>query len=154
MSTDTHQKVYEFLKHNPMGVLATVSSDGKPWGAAVYFVVDQDLTIYFVTRADTFKYQNIEERPFASLTVVDEEHQRTAQMAGEVTKLPYEQYMDIFFGRLEKVAREETDGWAPPLHKVHAGNYIPLVLKPTKLQYADYGQRESDSHADYIEEII
>ncbi|MCW2763413.1 MAG: hypothetical protein JWR85_3614 [Marmoricola sp.] len=53
-SEHPHQKVHAFLRQHHMGVLSTVSSDGEPWGAAIYFIVDEDFTFYFVTRAETF----------------------------------------------------------------------------------------------------
>lgn len=38
-----HQKVHAFLKQHPMGILSTVSADGMPWGAAIYYILDEAL---------------------------------------------------------------------------------------------------------------
>jgi general stress protein 26 len=149
-----HQKVYTFLQHHPMGILSTVSSHGKPWGSAIYYVADEDFNLFFVTRIETFKYQNLEKHPFAALTVADSETQTTVQVAGEISRVPVQDYMDIIFEKLAKIRPEGDYAWTPPLDKIHKGNYMPLKLTPTKLQYADYGLRKSDVHTDYIQTII
>ena len=42
----TSHAVHEFLKDHHMGILSTVSKDGKPWGAAINFVVDDKLNFF------------------------------------------------------------------------------------------------------------
>jgi nitroimidazol reductase NimA-like FMN-containing flavoprotein (pyridoxamine 5'-phosphate oxidase superfamily) len=148
------QKVHAFLKHHPMGVLSTVDQDGKPWGAAVYYVADEDFNFYFVTRAETFKYHNLSANPLAAMTVADEPAQTTVQASGTISEVPVEDYMDIVFTRLDAIRPKDNPNWAPPLSKIRAGNYMPLRLTPDKLQYADYKDVKSDSHADYIERIL
>lgn len=156
MTKDTaeHKRVHEFLKQHQMGVLSTAGESGTAWGAAVYFVTDDDLNIYFVTRAGTFKYKNIKTNPFAALTVVDAEAQITVQLSGEVSQLPVGKYMDVFFDKFAAMRPEGDYHWAPPIDKVHEGNYMPLQLKPSHLQYADYGKRRIEAKGDYIEKLI
>jgi general stress protein 26 len=149
-----YQKVHAFLRHHPMGVLSTVSAEGKPWGAAIYYVSDEDFNFYFVTRVETFKYQNLDKNPFAALTIADLDSQTTVQASGPITKIPAEDYIDIVFTKLAKVRPKDDPQWVPPLSKIQAGNYMPLRLTPSKLQYANYKDQKSDIHADYIEEII
>lgn len=62
--------------------------------------------------------------------------------------------MDIFFDKLADIRPKGDYDWAPPLTKIQEGNYMPLRLTPSKLQYANYGHAKSDVHADYIEKII
>lgn len=149
-----HQKVHSFLHHHHMGVLSTVGNDGKPWGSAIYFIADEKFTFYFVTRAETYKYHNLEANPHVALTVADEVNQTTVQLAGSVTPLPYEDYLDVVFRKMSKVRPANDHEWFPPIDKLRAGNYMPLVLTPAKLQYANYKHIKADSHAEYIEHII
>jgi general stress protein 26 len=149
-----HQKVHAFLKQHPMGVLSTVSKDGAPWGAAIYYVADEDFNFYFVTRIETFKYQNLDKNPFVALTIADSDSQTTVQVAGKISKVPVEDYMDIVFDKLAKVKPKDDHNWVPPLTKVHKGNFMPLRITPTKVQYANYKDTKQDIHADYIEHII
>lgn len=137
-----------------MGVLSTVDSDGTPWGSAIYYVADEDLNFYFVTRAETFKYQNLDKTPLAALTVADNESQTTVQVSGKVTRVAAKDYMDIVFDELANIKPKDDNNWVPPLSKIHKGDYIPLCLSPTRLQFADYKGAETDIHADHIEKII
>ncbi len=146
--------VYDFLKHHHMGVLSTVTENNKPWGSAIYFVVDEDFNIFFVTRMKTFKYQNLDANPYVALTVADEENQTTVQLMGKISKVPAEDYMDIVFTRLAAIQPKGDINWSPPLMKVHKGDYMPLRITPSKLQYANYKKQSSDIDHKYIEEII
>ncbi|MDL2341970.1 MAG: pyridoxamine 5'-phosphate oxidase family protein [Patescibacteria group bacterium] len=153
-TTEDYKKVYDFLKKHPMGVLSTSGSDETTWGAAIYYIADEDLNLYFVTRTGTLKYKNLEERPFAALTVVDAENQITVQLSGKVEKMPINKYMDVFFDKFAAMRPDGDYHWAPPVDKVHEGNYMPLQLTPTHLQYADYGKRRPELHGNYIDQII
>lgn len=137
-----------------MGVLSTTSNDGKPWGSAIYYVVDDDFNFYFVTRAGTFKYKNLDKQPFAALTVADAESQTTVQVAGSISRVPVKDYMDKIFDKLAHIRPKDQHSWMPPIDKIHEGNYIPLRLTPTTLQYADFKHHKSDTHSSYIEQII
>lgn len=149
-----HPQVYEFLQHNHVGVLSTVNKQGRPWGSAVYFVVDEDFNIYFVTRVKTHKYLNLEVQPHASLTVVDGSNQTTVQLAGNISKVPAHDYMNIVFTKLAGLRPHNNPNWAPPIEKIHKGDYIALRLTPSTLQYADYSKAYTDYDQKFIEEII
>lgn len=137
-----------------MGVVSTVDDSGKPWGAAVYFIADDDFNIYFVTRAETTKYQNAKHGRVAAFTVADRASQTTVQLTGEVSEVSADDYMNNLFEKFMELRHKDDHNWSPPINKVHAGNYMPLCIKPTRLQYANYGQHSSDPTANYIEEII
>ncbi len=137
-----------------MGVLSTVSKDGKPWGSAIYYVVDEDFKFYFVTRVETHKYHNLDENPFAAITIADNDTQTTVQASGEVFKLPLEEYMDIVFHKLAHLKPKEDHSWMPPMSKLHKGNYMPLYMVPEHLQFADFKHVKSDIHKDYVEVVI
>lgn len=154
ISKELHHKVYHFLRMHHMGVLSTVGEDGSPWGAAIYFVADEDFTFYFVTRAETYKYQNLAARPAVALTVADEPSQTTVQLSGIVSPLPYEDYLDVVFRKMSQIRPHDDEEWMPPVDKLRKGNFMPLVLKPTKMQFADYKNKPSSEHSDYIQHII
>ena len=156
MTTKTPQynKVLEFLQKHPMGILSTVGEDSTPWGAAIYYIVDEDFNFYFVTRSETFKYQNIKNNSGVALTIADPETQQTVQLSGKVSTMPVQKYMDVFFDKFAAIRPEGDYKWAPPVDKLQAGKYVPLQIIPTKLQYADYGKNRIEVHGDYIEQII
>lgn len=151
---EEHQEVAKFLQRVHTGILSTVDTDGKPWGSAVYFVIDDDFNTYFVTRVGTKKYQNILAHPDIALTVVDSDSQTTVQIAGPVSKLPAHEYKDIVFDKLASLRPKHHENWAPPIEKVHQGDYIALKISPTTLQYSDYSKAYTDYNQNFIEKII
>ena len=151
--SDTRHKVHHFLNTNPLGVVSTVSSDGTPWGAAVYFIADDDFNIYFVTRAETTKYHNLKQGRVAAFTIADRATQTTVQLTGKVSQVSTSDYMENLFDKFMEIRHNDDHGWTPPINKVHAGNYMPLCITPTRLQYANYSQHK-DPMANYIEQII
>jgi uncharacterized pyridoxamine 5'-phosphate oxidase family protein len=148
------EKVTEFLKDHHMAILSTVSENGKPWGSAIIFALDEDMNFFFMTRADTFKYKNIEANPNVAFTVADEERQITVQASGKVTRVDADDYMDVVFKKLASVKPRGDFQWVPPVIKVHKGDYMILQFTPSRLQYADFKQRKTDVHSEYIEQII
>lgn len=150
----THQHVHDFLRTHPMGVLSTVSEDGRPWGAAVYYVPDEDFNFYFVTRKNTHKYKNIEDNPFVAFTVADADDQVSVQAAGKLSKVPPEDYMDVVFTRIARIRPAGQYNWAPPVEKVHQGDYMALCLTPDSLRYADFKKPEVNLQTQTIQTII
>ena len=134
--------------------MSTASADGSPWGAAIFFYVDEDFNFYFVTRANTKKHHNIQANPKAAITVAHGASQTTVQTSGNITEVPAEEYMNIIFDKLAAVRPDSEGTWVPPIAKIHEGNYIPLKLTPSKLQYANYSAKTLDPNADYIQQII
>jgi uncharacterized pyridoxamine 5'-phosphate oxidase family protein len=148
------EKVQEFLKHHHMAVLSTVSEQGEPWGSSIIFAFDDDLNFFFMTRADTLKYKNIEAHPVVALTVTDEERQITVQAKGKISRVEAKDYMDVVFKKLAHVKPRGDFQWIPPVMKVHRGDYMILQFTPTVLQYADFKQPKTDVDSEYIEQII
>lgn len=137
-----------------MGILSTVSEDGKPWGSAIIFAVDEDLNFFFMTRSGTLKFKNIAKNPHAALTIADEEQQTTLQAAGNISRVAAKDYIDIVFKKLASVKPRGDFQWIPPVIKVHNGDYMILQFTPTKLQYGDFKQNKTDVRSDYIEQVI
>lgn len=150
--------VFEFMQAAHLGVLSTVDQHGKPWGSAIYFVVDEDLNCYFVTRTGTSKYKNLKGQPHVALTVVDAEAQTTVQLAGKVSKLHADQYHDIIFGKLAQIRNKHQGrkdlNWAPPIEKIHKGEYMALKITPATVQYADFSKPYLKASQKFVEQII
>ena len=137
-----------------MAVLSTASANGKPWGAAIICTSDEDFNFFFMTRAGTLKYKNLEANPIAAITIADAENQTTVQAVGKISKVAAKDTVDVVFKKLARAKPRDGFQWVPPVIKVHKGDYMILRLTPTNLQYANYKQTKSDIHDDYIEKII
>ncbi len=67
--------------------LGTVSSEGAPHSAIVYFSIDENLHFYFLTAVDTQKYKNLLANPKASLALGSGPEYVTVQAQGQTALL-------------------------------------------------------------------
>lgn len=114
---DSKEKVYKFLQEHAVAVLSTVSLDNIPSAAPIYFVPDEELNLYFMTKSDTVKAQNIENSDNDSavaITVVDPEFPLTVQARGTISENNDPKY----FGKLTELNALQKAGfhWPPPLN--------------------------------------
>jgi general stress protein 26 len=148
------KRAQEFLHDHPLGVLSTTGENGKPWGSAVYFVTDEDFNFFFVTREKTKKFQNIHANAHVALTVADGKTQTTVQAAGTITKVPSRDIVDVVFKKLASIRPQDDINWAPPVIKVHQGDWMVLKLSPNYAQFAEFKQQKTDIGESYIYRLV
>ena len=70
----TEDQVHAFLTADPArpAILATVSEDGRPHVAPIWYAVDHDGTIVFTTGETTVKGRNLRRATWAALSVDDD----------------------------------------------------------------------------------
>lgn len=56
----SRQEVLKFLGDSKSGTLATVTQEGKPHADTIYYTVDDNFDISFLTEIGTLKYKNIQ----------------------------------------------------------------------------------------------
>jgi flavin reductase (DIM6/NTAB) family NADH-FMN oxidoreductase RutF len=147
----TRRDLKEFLIANPVGVVSTVSDDGKPWGAAVNFVPDDAFEISFVTRNTTAKSQNLAANRRASFTVFNSSQQRTVQIYGEVSQVSAMDAQSVS----DRIAAANAErGQVPPYVKLEGGQQVVYRLRPSYMQYSDFMTESAPGTADYVKQII
>lgn len=135
---DKKHQALEFLKAHKLGVLSTVSADGKPWGAAIYFAVDEGFIFYFLTHTSSQKYKNIVENHHVSLTVADDFTQTTVQVAGVVGELESGEERERAFQLLSTIHPPGQFAWVPPVAKMHEGSIGVMKLTPSKMRFSNF----------------
>ena len=75
------KEVLQFLRDNSTAVVATCYDD-VPYGATVYFVVDNDFNFYFITRHNSNKYLNIHRNSKVAMVIGFGPEATTAQIEG------------------------------------------------------------------------
>lgn len=139
MSTTSHQKARDFLKEHKVAVISTVSEKGEAWGAAIYYVVGQNFTLYFFTHEGSKKYQNLKAHPQASITVVEDFQQTTVQAAGKVTEVPMGEELDMAYRLLVQIHPPGQFSWVPPVSKIHdQGSMTVLKFVPDEVQFSQF----------------
>lgn len=142
---NSKEKVYELLKKHEIAILSTVSSDNTPSAAAIYFISDKDLNLYFITKSDTEKSQNIElNNNQAAITIIDPKMLIEVQTKGTVHEIDDPQYL---IKLAEENAKERAGfHWPPPLSKLESeGFHVVYKFTPSWLRVADFSEEGGGS---------
>lgn len=138
LNSSERKRIFEFLKSHPVGVLATISPDGRPHASTIYLTVDESLNLAFTTKQDTRKYQNIEHDNHVMLAVYDAQTQTVVQISGRAEEVtdPDAQHA-IYYGTLH-AARQTGKDVVPPIAKIAAGPYVGFKVKIENIWLSDY----------------
>jgi len=137
----TKDSTYTFLSHFPLGTIATVNEMGAPEAVAVYFYTERDFTLYFVTKAETRKLQNILRRPTATILSYDEASLTSVELTGNVEiirdAVEFAQVIEKFHSI---ASSRRVQYWLPPIAQIDAGNYVACKLLPTSIYYRSFSK--------------
>lgn len=120
-----------------IGVLSTVSEEGRAESAAVYFSFDEDLNFYFLTRMGSRKYKNILNNPIVSFVAYSEHPPQTFQLEGKVSIVsdPTEQrkaFTDVYIN----IAKKESKN--PPVSQTMDSALAVMKISPLWARLSDY----------------
>ncbi len=129
----------EFLKTHYVGVISTVSPGGEPWNTVVYYVADNSGDIFFFTKNQTKKYDNLAQNPKVAFVVYDAEHRITTQISGRASVVEDQMQINQFFDRIDQVL--DIESHPLPIEKLRdAGNYTVIKITPVKISFSDYSK--------------
>lgn len=144
-ASETNQEIYDFLKANPVGVLATVDPNGDPHATVVYFSVNDDFEVSFTTKRDTQKHDNIQHHNHVQLAVYEAASQTIVQITGEANDITdSEEAQDVFKATIESSMRTSLAG-VPPVSKLQAGYYVAYRMKPKQIRMAVFSRPRTES---------
>ena len=137
MNTATYNQIRTYIDQHPLATLSTINSDGSPHGAIVYVCADdRQPIVYFITKQQTRKYQNLQEREQVSLTIASPSENSTLQASGHAFEARGASIIDEV---VEKITRSHASAeeWLPPIAKLRAGAYEVVGIN---LAYARLAQ--------------
>ena len=140
--TTQNPKILSFLQTHPLGILATADRDGVPHAATMYFIVEPDFSVRFITKQQTTKHTNLRANPQAALAVFEAASQKTVQLAGPVEQIADLGELQEVFGQVLQISKTTSDGHRPPISKLDAGNYVAYRLRPTTVRMAEFVKAE------------
>jgi general stress protein 26 len=125
---DLKGKIYEVIKDNPLGALATLTKDGRPRVRYIVLTVERDLSIRFVTSLTSRKVAQINLNPEVHVTcgaVPDDSLAPYVQVEGKAT-----------ISRDEKIRKKM---WRPTLENYFTGpddsDYCVGIIEPYRIEY-------------------
>lgn len=148
------EETYTFLSQHTVASLSTVSKEGEPWGANVYYTVSEKFIFYFMTHVESKKCYNLKANPKVALTVVANKEQATVQLTGNATELSDDsQELKEAFRQLAHVRSPGDLRWTPPVSKMRNGKIVVFRVVPTFLKFSKFNTNHLPPRPD-IEHII
>ena len=150
-------KAYEFLHSHRAATLATITTNKTPDAATVFYIVDNDLFIYFMTRVESRKFRNIEKHQEISMVITDENTMETIQLTGVAERI---EDLKEESGALTKLwtADYGNPNWPGPAAKLfesgHSVQLAVLKVMPLEMTYASFEKRENGNIKSFFEKII
>ena len=145
------EQFYLFLRQHPIGVLSSVSPDGEAHGSTVYFVVDRDDNIAFITKTLTLKYRNVKQHPRVMLTCFDAATQTTASLVGMAREVQEHFELNAIAGAIMSASLKTTEVGVPPITKLKAGSYTAFIIKPEKLHLVVFNRPGKKGYEELFE---
>lgn len=143
------QEASAFLQEHTVGTLSTVDGQGNAHGAVVYYVAEEGMNIYFVSKTGTSKVQNIASHPQVSFTVFDAPNAQTLQINGTARTETDQSTIEYVFDTVVKKRPYNGAMLLPPVTALqNSGEFTVIRITPTEAKYSDYRQElEQQSHA-------
>lgn len=136
------QKIKEFLAQHPAVVLSTVGEDSVPYATTIYCLADEDLDIYFLSKAETRKIQNIRDNSRVMLVGFDAQSQTNVQISGSASEVKDKAGSQNIFKEILDITRKNSGAEVPPVSKLFAGPYVVYKIKPKQINYSVYNQKD------------
>lgn len=141
----TKKEVLAFLQKHKHCSIATVTPDGKPEAATIYYGIDKHFNFYFPTGTLSRKFKNLRKNPHVALVVSDTDKLITVQMEGVAQVIQMAKKDGVVLRTLIKSmtpSLRETlkDPWdpVPPVIKMKNGSLALLQVKLQWVRWADY----------------
>ncbi len=148
---------HKFLSAHRSATLATVNEKKKPDAATVFYIVDEDLTIYFMTRIESRKFHNLEKQTIVSMVITDEVTMETIQLTGAAERIENSKEESEALTKLW-TADYKNPNWPGPAVKLfESGHSVQLaVVKvvPQEMTYAVFKRQDEGKYVSFFEKVI
>jgi hypothetical protein len=136
-----------------MGVLSTVTPNNEPHGAVVYYALDDDFTMWLLTKKGTHKYDNMVHNATVMLTVFEPQTQTTVQVRGTAAEYAntaaVNQVSNRIFGRMMQAGDKQL----PPIMKLQAGPFTAFAITPASVRMAVYSRPDPGDYEQLFESM-
>lgn len=129
------KQIFTFLQSKFITVIATITPENKPEAATIYYIVDEDFSMYFIAGNNTSKSKNIINNPNVALVVGTDNIPITAQIEGLAQKVTDLNVIPTLLGRLAKVSNQNE--YAPPAFALSNDNMNIFKVTPAKIKWLD-----------------
>ena len=140
ISANTNKRMYEFLKENSVGTLSTVNNSTEPHASVVYYNIDENESITFITKQNTRKANNIKQNSNVVLSVYEPVSQTVVQLEGAAELISSLTESQRAFKAMVLSARQTSDSGIPPISKLKSGHYLAYRVVPRRMTMMVYAR--------------
>ncbi|MFI5270435.1 MAG: pyridoxamine 5'-phosphate oxidase family protein [Candidatus Saccharimonadales bacterium] len=152
--SERQRRIFDFIKSNQTGVLASVDPNGDPHATVIYHTIDKhDFSISFLTKDHTKKYDNIIRNNHVVLVIYDASTQTVAQVIGKAKEIKNHDEINKIAASINAASLAETKYDVVPIAKLKAGNYTAFRIQPVQIRMAIYSQPRSGDYQDLFETV-
>ena len=126
---ETKTKFFEFIKNKQTAVIATISNTGKPSASTIYFLMDESLNLYFMTKKLARKFENLQYDHEIALVIGIDNEPVTVQIEGVASQITEEKEFELRLQQLkEKFFKNE---FVAPLFQLSSDKNDIIIYKIT-----------------------
>jgi len=156
--TDITQRARNFIITHRAASLATVDKDGVPQVVYVYCLVDDDLALYFMTRVESRKFENIVNQPKVGMSFVSEKTMEAIHLTGVAERVnDLESEQSIWF-ELMKLRSPDTANEPVPVVQMFergaTGEVAIIKVTPYEMTFATYQKAKEGHYIDFWQKVI
>lgn len=130
-------EITEFIENHFQATLATVSEQGQPMTATIYYVTGPRNTIRCITRQNTQKYTNILANPRAAVTIADHDRAIALNMIGSIIEITDTGERDKVVQSILIIGQKQNQDQAP-IVKLQEGAFVALEFIPSHATISDF----------------
>ena len=144
----TEDDISHFLASQYVGVLSTVTPGGYPDAAPVYYLHDDQMRFFFITKKKTQKMANIAYQQEVCFTVTSVSKNTTVQIKGLVhQRTNWEEQLEVLLEKISHIDPEHDIQGMLPILKHDCGDTIMMELDPTYIRARIYSDNS-------LEEVV
>lgn len=149
--TNNLEKIISYINQHAAAVLGTINENNEPHGAVIFVYANNDGKIYFLTKNQTQKYNNLISHPQVSLTIFDQSNNSTLQASGQAHQIDDPEVNNQVMPHITR-AQMGSPEWLPPIAKIQAGDYKLFCITPSRMRLAEFAGKEmGDNKAIFTE---
>lgn len=130
-------RIHDFLRRHEVAVIATASPDGNPHAAAINFLVDHGLNVYFVARENSRKFANITRNSQVWIVVSDEDSVSSVEISGQARLIDDSNKEISLLTEFSRLSRNKNP-WPMPVMRIHGSEIHLFEVEPQRFTFSDF----------------
>ena len=133
------EDLIEFLAGHYVATLATVKWGNMPHAASIYYHVDKEGNIFFLTKGGTQKFSNINKNGNVAMVITDAESLQTVQLEGFAKEVDYAKDYAQLTQEFAKKLSKSGHPWAQiPINHLTQGYFVLVKVVPNWIKWIDF----------------